>query len=63
MKDRYFSMKEFMAFIVATTGQVKLRWLALSGEVLNDADSADLQQRLEEFFCERNHSSFRKHGS
>jgi siderophore synthetase component len=62
MRQRYFSMKEFMAFAVEVTGQVKLRWLALSGEVLNETDSAELQRILEEFFRKRNHHSFRKHG-
>ena len=63
MEHRYFSMKEFEAFVVDATAQVKLRWLALSGDVLNDDDSAELQRILEEFFRQRNHSSFHQHGS
>ena len=63
MEHRYFSLKEFVAFVVEATGQVKLRWLALSGDVLNDEDSAELQRTLEEFFRKRKHPSFRKHGS
>ena len=35
MEHRYFSMKEFKAFVVEATGQVKLRWLGLSRDVLN----------------------------
>jgi hypothetical protein len=52
-----------MAFVVKITGQVKLRWPALSGDVLNGEDSAELQRVLEEFFRQRNQSSFRKHGT
>jgi hypothetical protein len=63
MEHRYFSIKEFKAFVVEATGQVRLRWLALSGEVLNDDDSAELQRILAEFFRHRNHSSFHQHGS
>ena len=63
MEHKYFSMKEFKAFVVEATGQVKLRWLALSGDVLNDEDSAELQGILEEFFRQQDHSSFRKHGT
>jgi hypothetical protein len=63
MEHRYFSLKEFVAFVVEATGQVKLRWLALSGEVLSDEDSAELQRTLEEFFLKRNHCSFRKHAT
>jgi len=63
MEHRYFSMKEFKAFVVEAAGQVKLRWLGLSGDVLNDTDSAELQRLLEEFFHQRKHRSLRKHGS
>jgi hypothetical protein len=63
MEHKYFSMKEFTAFVVETAGQAKLRWLALSGSVLNETDSAELQRILEEFFRQRNHHSFRKHGT
>jgi len=40
-----------------------LRWLALSGSVLNEADSAELQRILEGFFHKQNHNSVRKHGA
>jgi len=63
MEQRYFSMKEFRAFVIEVTGRVRLRWLAFSGDVLNETDSAELQQMLGEFFRERNHHSFRKHGT
>ncbi|PYU38024.1 MAG: hypothetical protein DMG54_31665 [Acidobacteria bacterium] len=62
MEHRYFSMKEFKAFVVEATGQVKLRWLGLSGDVPSDTDSAELQRLVEEFFRQRKHRSLRKHG-
>jgi hypothetical protein len=58
----YFSQKEFAAFIAATVGQAKVSWLALSGRVLNEKESAELEKLLEDFFRTRGHRSFRQHG-
>ncbi len=58
----FFSQKEFAAFVAGTAGQVKLIWLALSGDLLNETDSAELQHLLDEFFRKRGHRSFRKGG-
>jgi hypothetical protein len=57
----YFSQKEFAGFVAGTTGQVKLTWLALSGNLLNEKDAAELERLLDEFFRKRGHRSFRKH--
>jgi hypothetical protein len=57
----YFSQREFAAFVAGTRGQVRLTWLALSGDLLNDKDSAELERLLDEFFRKRGHRSFRKH--
>jgi hypothetical protein len=58
----YFSQKEFTAFVAGTSGQVKLTWLAISGDLLNERDAAELERLLNEFFRKRGHRSFRKHG-
>jgi len=58
----YFSQKEFAAFVAGTSGQTKLTWLALSGDVLNERDAAELGGVFDEFFHKRGHRSFRKHG-
>jgi hypothetical protein len=58
----YFSQKESQAFVAGIASQMKLSWLALSGEVLSDKDSAELQQVLEQFFRSKGHHSFRQHG-
>ena len=58
----YFSQKEFSAFVAATAGQAKLSWLALSGHVLSDKESAELEKLLEDFFRAREHRSFKQHG-
>ena len=57
----YFSEKEFAAFVAGMSGQVKLIWLALSGDLLNEEDSAELEHLLDGFFRKREHRSFRKH--
>jgi hypothetical protein len=57
----YFSIKEFRTFVCAMTGQLKLQWLSLAGDVLSDKDSTELQTLLEDFFRKRGHRSFRKH--
>ena len=57
----YFSEKEFAAFVAGMSGQVKLTWLALSGDLLNEEDSTALERLLDEFFPKRDHRSFRKH--
>ena len=57
----YFSQKDFAAFVAGTSGQTKLTWLALSGDLLNEEDSAELEHLLDEFFRKREHRSFRKH--
>ncbi len=57
----YFSENEFAAFVAGMSGQVKLTWLALSGDALNQEDSAALARLLDEFFRKRGHRSFRKH--
>lgn len=57
----YFSEKEFAAFVARMSGQVKLTWLAFSGDLLNEEDSAELEHLLAEFFRRRGHRSFRKH--
>jgi len=58
----YFSQKEFAAFVVGTSGRVKLTWLSISGDLLNERDAAELERLLDEFFRKRGHRSFRKHG-
>ena len=58
----YFSQQEFAAFIAATTGQAKVSWLALSGQVMNEKESTDLKKLLEDFFRGREHRSFRQQG-
>jgi hypothetical protein len=58
----YFSQKEFAAFVAGTSGQVKLTWLAISGDLLNEKDASELERLLDEFFRKRRHRSFRKHG-
>jgi hypothetical protein len=60
-REPYFSEREFAAFVAGMTGQVKLTWLALSGDLLNEKDSAELEHLLDEFFRKRGHRSFRKH--
>jgi len=57
----YFSEKEFAAFAAGTSGQIKLTWLALSGDLLNEKDSAELEHLLKELFRKHGHRSFRKH--
>lgn len=57
----YFSQKEFAAFVAGSTGQVRLTWLALSGDLLSEKDAAELERLLDEFFRGRGHRSFRKH--
>ena len=59
----YFSQKEFAAFVAGTSGQVKLTWLALSGDVLNEKDVTELERLLDEFFRQRGHRSFCKGSS
>jgi hypothetical protein len=61
-REPYFSEREFAAFAAGMTGQVKLTWLALSGDLLNEKDSAELERLLDQFFRKRGHHSFRKHG-
>ena len=56
----YFSQKEFAAFVAGTSGQVKLTWVALSGDLLNEKEAAELERLLDEFFRKRGHRSFRK---
>ena len=58
----YFSQKEFAAFVAGTSGQVKLTWLAISGDLLNEKDAAELERLLDEFFRKRGHRSFHRHG-
>ena len=58
----YFSQKEFAAFVAATSGQAKVSWLALSGHLLNEEESAALEKLLEDFFRTRGHRSFQQHG-
>ena len=60
-RELYFSEKEFAAFVAGSTGQVKLTWLALSRDLLNEQDAAELERLLGEFFRKRGHHSFRKH--
>jgi len=57
----YFSQKEFAAFVAGNSGQVRLTWLALSGDLLNEKDAAELERLLDDFFRKRGHRSFRKH--
>jgi len=56
----YFSQKEFAAFVAGVGGQVRLTWLAISGDLLSEKDSAQLEHLLDEFFRQRGHRSFRK---
>lgn len=56
-----FSEREFAAFVAGMSRQVKLTWLALSGDLLNGKDSTKLEHLLDEFFRKREHRSFRKH--
>ncbi len=60
-REPYFSQKEFAAFVARSTGQIKLTWLALSGDLLNEKDATELERMLDEFFRKRGHRSFRKH--
>jgi len=60
-REPYFSQKEFAGFVAGTAGQVKLTWLALSGNLLNERDAAELERLLDEFFRKRGLRSFRKH--
>ena len=57
----YFSEREFEAFVAGMSRQVKLTWLALSGDLLDEKDSAELKHLLDEFFRKRGHRSFRRH--
>jgi hypothetical protein len=57
----YFSEREFAASVAGMSGQVRLIWLALSGDLLNEQDSAELERVLDQFFRKRGHRSFRKH--
>jgi hypothetical protein len=59
----YFSIKEFQAVVCTMTAQAKLYWLSLAGDVLNEKDSAELQNLLEDFFSKRSHRSLRKHSN
>jgi hypothetical protein len=61
-REPYFSEGEFAAFVAGMTGQVKLTWLALSGDLLNEKDSSELEHLLDQLFRKRGHRSFRKHG-
>ena len=60
-REPYFSEREFAAFVAGMTGQVKLTWLALSGDLFNEKDAAELERLLDQFFRNRGHCSFRKH--
>jgi len=55
----YFIEKEFAAFVVGSAGQVKLSWLALSGDLLHKNDSEELEHLLDEFFRKRGLRAFR----
>ena len=58
-----FSKKEFHAFVAASSDRLKVMWLALSGEVLTVAESAELEKLLAAFFKKRRAcESLRKHG-
>ena len=48
-----FSKKEFHSFIAASGDRLKVMWLALSGEVLTVAESAELEKLLIAFFSKR----------
>jgi hypothetical protein len=61
-REPYFSEREFAAFVAGMTGQVKLTWLALSGDLLKEKDAAELETLLDKFLRKRGHRSFRKHG-
>lgn len=58
----YFSQEEFAAFVASTAGQAKVAWLALSGHVLSETESDELQKLLADFFRARGHRSFKQHG-
>jgi hypothetical protein len=60
-REPYFSEREFAAFVAGMTGQVKLTWLALSGDLLNEKDASELERLIDEFFRQRGDRSFRKH--
>lgn len=60
-REPYFSEREFAAFLAGMTGQVKLTWLALSGDLLDEKDATELERLFDEFFRKRGHRSFRQH--
>jgi len=57
----YFSQRDFRAFVSSTVGEVKVSWLALAGETLDEAARTELERLLEDFFRARGNRSFRKH--
>jgi hypothetical protein len=58
-----FSKKEFHAFVAASSDRLKVMWLAMSGEVLTPAESAELERLVTSFFSKRRAcQTLRKHG-
>jgi hypothetical protein len=57
----YFSQQEFVTFSSAVTRQIKLGWLALSGDLLNGKDAAELEKTIANFLRSRGHRSFQQH--
>jgi len=57
----YFSQREFEATVAAAASQVKLKWLALSGDLTNEEDSSKLEKMIANFLQTRKHRSFQQH--
>jgi len=59
--QNYFSQIEFAGVVATATSLLKMQWFMLSGDLLNEQDSAKLENMIANFLRARGHRSFQQH--